>query len=58
MMDILVTAIQSLCGVGLVLGIVLSLYQGARPLNETRGLDYSTANDFETGHRRWARNRR
>jgi hypothetical protein len=58
MMDILVTAIQSLCGVGLVLGIVLSLYQGARPPAETRGFDYATANDFETGHRRWMRSRR
>jgi hypothetical protein len=58
MMDILVTAIQSLCGAGLVLGIVLCLYQSARPRNETRGLDYATANDFETGHRRWVRKRR
>jgi len=57
MMDILVTAIQSLCGAGLVLGIVLCLYQSARPRSETRGLDYATANDFETGHRRWGRRR-
>lgn len=58
MMDMLVTAIQSLCGAGLVLGIVLCLYQSARPSTETRGLDYAAANDFETGHRRWVRKRR
>jgi hypothetical protein len=58
MMDIVVTAIQSLCGAGLLLGIALSLYQAARPRSEARGLDYATANDFETGHRRWVRNRR
>jgi hypothetical protein len=54
MMDILVTAIQSLCGAGLVLGIALSLYQAAAPRSETKGLDYAT----ETGHRRRARNSR
>ena len=57
MMDALVTAIQSLCGAGLVLGVALSLYQGARPREESKGFDYATANDFETGHRRWGRKR-
>ena len=57
MMDALVTAIQSLCGAGLVLGVALSLYQGARPREESKGFDYTTANDFETGHRRWGRKR-
>jgi hypothetical protein len=57
MMDVLVTAIQSLCGAGLVLGIALSLYQGARPAEESKGFGYTTANDFETGHRRWGRGR-
>lgn len=58
MMDILVTAIQSLCAAGFVLGIAFSLYQGARPRSESKGFDYATANDFETGHRRWGRRRR
>jgi len=58
MIDTIVTAIQSLCGAGLVLGIALAIYQGARPRSETRGLDYATANDFEPGHRRWIRKRR
>ena len=58
MIDTIVTAIQSLCGAGLVLGIALCLYQGARPRSESRSLDYATANDFETGHRRWMRKRR
>jgi hypothetical protein len=58
MIDTIVTAIQSLCGAGLMLGIALSLYQAARPRKENRGLDYATANDFETGHRRWMRKRR
>jgi hypothetical protein len=58
MMDTLVTAIQSLCAAGLILGIALSLYQGARPRSESKGFDYATANDFETGHRRWSRRRR
>lgn len=57
MIDVLVTAIQSLCGAGLVLGIALALYQGARPRAESRGFDYATANDFEPGHRRWGRSR-
>jgi hypothetical protein len=57
MMETLITAIQSLCGVGFVLGIALSLYQGARPSDKSRGFDYATANDFETGHRRWSRRR-
>lgn len=57
MMDALVTAIQSLCGAGLVLGVALSLYQGARPREESKGFDYATANDLETGHRRWGRKR-
>jgi hypothetical protein len=53
MMETLVTAIQSMCGAGLVLGIALSLYQGARPRDKSKGFEYATANDFETGHRRW-----
>jgi len=59
MMDALVTAIQSLCGAGLVLGVALSLYQGARPRKESEGFgfDYATANDLETGHRRRGRKR-
>lgn len=56
MMDSLVTAVQSLCGAGLVLGLALSLYQGARPREENKGSDRATANDFETG-RRWVRGR-
>ena len=58
MIEVLVTAVQSLCGAGLVLGIALSLYQGARPRSESRGFDYATANEFETGNRRWGRGRR
>ena len=58
MMDILVTTIQSLCGAGLVLGLTLCLYQGARPRSESRDFHYTIANDFETGHRRWGRGRR
>lgn len=57
MIDTLVTAIQSLCGAGLVLGIVLSVYWGARPSKEFKRFSFSTANDFETGHRRWGRGR-
>jgi hypothetical protein len=59
MMQTLVTAIQSLCGVGLVLGISLCLYNAARPRSQetTKRFDYTNANDFETGHRRWARDR-
>jgi hypothetical protein len=57
MIDTLVTAIQSLCGIGLVLGIALSLYQGARPSKESKRFNFATANDFETGHRRWTRSR-
>jgi len=38
MMETLITAIQSLCGAGLVLGVALSLYQGARPREESKRL--------------------
>ena len=58
MVETLVTAIQSLCGMGLVLGIALSLYAGATPNKESKRFDFATANDFETGHRRWGRRRR
>ena len=62
MLDMLVTAIQSLCGAGLILGIALSVYSGARPTKEAKRFDYATANDFETGdfetgHRRLGRRR-
>ncbi len=57
MIDTLVTAIQSLCGAGLVIGIVLSIYHGARPSKESKRFNFATANDFETGHRRWGRGR-
>jgi len=57
MIQTLITAIQSLCGVGLVLGISLCLYNAARPRDEAKRFDYATANDFETGHRRWSRGR-
>jgi len=57
MMNTLITAIQSLCGAGLVLGISLCLYHAARPRNQAERFDYATANDFETGHRRWSRRR-
>jgi hypothetical protein len=57
-MDTIVTAIQSLCGAGLLLGIALSLYQAAAPRSEAKGFDYATAKDIEAGHRRWARSRR
>ena len=57
MIETLVTVMQSLCGAGLVLGISLCLYQAARPSNQSKRFDFSTANDFETGHRRWVRGR-
>ena len=57
MIDTLVTAMQSLCGVGLILGIALSVYCGARPSKEGKRYNFATANDFETGHRRWGRGR-
>jgi len=57
MVETLITAMQSLCGAGLVLGIALSLYQGARPSKESKRFGFATANDFETGHRRWTRTR-
>ena len=57
MIDTLVTAIQSLCGAGLVIGIALSMYHGARPSKESKRFNFAKANDFETGHRRWSRGR-
>ena len=58
MIETLIVAIQSLCGAGLVFGIALSIYSGARPAaKETKRFDFATANDFETGHRRWVRGR-
>ena len=57
MLETLITAMQSLCGLGLVLGIALSLFQAARPSRESKRFNFAVANDFETGHRRWARSR-
>jgi hypothetical protein len=57
MIDTLVTAIQSLCGAGLVLGIALSIYHGARPSKQSKRYNFAIANDFEPGHRRWSRGR-
>ena len=57
MLDTLVTAMQSLCGAGLVIGIALSMYHGARPNKENKRFNFAKANDFETGHRRWSRGR-
>jgi len=57
MIHTLITVLQSLCGVGLVLGISLCLYNAARPSNEQKRFSFATSNDFETGHRRWARDR-
>jgi hypothetical protein len=57
MIETLIVAIQSLCGAGLVFGIALSIYSGARPSKESKRFDFATANDFESGHRRWARGR-
>jgi hypothetical protein len=52
-METLVTAMPSLWGAALLLGIVLSLFHAVRPPRGVKGLDYATANDFEAGHRRW-----
>ena len=57
MIDTLITAIQSLCGAGLVLGIALSIYTGARPSKDSKRFKFAVANDFEPGHRRWSRGR-
>jgi hypothetical protein len=57
MIHTLIAVLQSLCGVGLVLGISLCLYNAARPSNEQKRFSFASSNDFETGHRRWARDR-
>jgi len=57
MIETLIVAIQSLCGAGLVFGIALSIYSGARPSQDNKRFDLATAHDFETGHRRWTRGR-
>ena len=59
-MEIVVVFLQSLCVAGLALGTTLSLYQLMRGSNDKGrfAFNYAVANDFETGFRRLARNRR
>ena len=57
-METIIVVFQILCLAGLALGTALSLYQLIQGSNETDRFNYAVANDFETGHRRWARNRR
>ena len=57
MIDTLITAVQSFCGAGLVIGIALSIYYGARPNKQSKRFNFAIANDFEPGHRRWSRGR-
>jgi hypothetical protein len=51
-MEIVILVLQILCVAGLALGSALSLYQLMLGSND------AVANDFETGYRRLARNRR
>ena len=57
-METVIVVLQILCVAGLALGTALSLYELMQRSNETERFHYAVANDFETGHRRWARNRR
>ncbi len=55
-MEIVIFVLQILCVAGLALGTALSLYQLMRGSNDR--FPYAVSNDFETGYRRLARNRR
>ena len=55
-METVIVALQILCVAGLALGTALSLYQLMHGSKER--FSYAVANDFETGYRRLARNRR
>jgi hypothetical protein len=55
-METVIVVLQILCVAGLALGTALSLYQLMHGSNER--FSYTVANDFETGYRRLARNRR
>ena len=57
-METVIVVLQILCVAGLALGTALSLYQLMQSSSETDRFHYAVANDFETGHRRWARDRR
>ena len=57
-MEAIIVTFQSLCVAGLVLGTALSMCQLAQRDQYSRRFSYAVANDFETGYRRLARNRR
>jgi hypothetical protein len=57
-MEIPIVALQILCVAGLVLGTALSTYRLMQRRRVTDRFTYAIANDFETGYRRLARNRR
>ncbi|HYS57541.1 MAG TPA: hypothetical protein VEM34_05320 [Burkholderiales bacterium] len=57
-METMIIVLQTLCTAGLVLGTTLSMYQLMQRCKATDRFSYAVANDFETGYRRLARNRR
>ena len=57
-METVIIVLQTLCVAGLVLGTALSMYQLMQRCKVTDRFSYAVANDFETGYRRLARNRR
>ena len=57
-METMIIVLQTLCTAGLVLGTTLSMYQLMQRCKVTDRFSYAVANDFETGYRRLARNRR
>jgi hypothetical protein len=57
-METAIVALQTLCFAGLALGTALSMYQLVQRDKDTDRFSYAVANDFETGFRRMARNRR
>jgi hypothetical protein len=57
-METVIIALQTLCAAGLALGTALSMYQLMQRRKVTDRFSYAVANDFETGYRRLARNRR
>jgi len=58
-MQTMIIVLQTLCASGLVLGTAVSMYQQLMQRRKvTDRFSYAVANDFETGYRRLARNRR
>lgn len=56
-MDTLILAIQIACVAGLAGGAALTMFQLAKPGQDTEGFNFALSDDFKSGARRFVRDR-